>query len=229
MTSGHGYFVTGTDTGVGKTVVTLGLMQCLQARGLRVAAMKPVASGCRVTAAGLRSDDAVRLQRQAGLALDYDAVNPYAFKPALAPHIAASLAGRRIDLAVLEQGYAALSGRADRTCVEGIGGWLVPLNESETVADLAIRLGCGVILVTDIRLGCLNHTLLTVAAMRTAGVPLAGWVANCLDPATEAVSDIINTLKSAICAPLLGALPPLDEPRPIHVATYLSLPDAENS
>lgn len=229
MNSGRGYFITGTDTGIGKTVVTLGLMQALQDRGLRVAAMKPVASGCRVTARGLRNDDAVRLRRQAGLRLSYETVNPYAFEPALAPHIAAQRAGRHIDLDVLQRNFAALCDRADRVCVEGIGGWLVPLNDCETLADLAARLACPVILVTGIRLGCLNHALLTVAAMRAAGIHLAGWVANCMDPAAESVTEIINTLKSEIYAPLLGTLPVLDNPAPVPIAAHLTLPEPDNS
>jgi dethiobiotin synthetase len=135
-----GYFVTGTDTGVGKTVVTLGLMRRLQDRGRQVVAMKPVASGCQHTAQGLRNADALQLQQQGSLPLEYSEVNPYAFEPAIAPHLAAAEAGCRIELATIGTAYRRLATQADQVCVEGIGGWLVPLNEAQTAADLASEL-----------------------------------------------------------------------------------------
>jgi dethiobiotin synthetase len=228
MTDCCGYFITGTDTGVGKTIVTLGLMHTLQARGQRVAAMKPVASGCSATAAGLRNDDALQLQRQASLQLDYAVINPYAFEPPVAPHIAAAQAGVRIDLDVINSAYARIAGQVDCVLVEGVGGWRVPLNATETVAEMAHGLGLGVILVVGIRLGCLNHALLTVAAIESAGVPLAGWVANCPPPASaDADPDAnINTLRSFIPAPLLGCVPLLPEVGAAHAAGYLTLPQS---
>jgi dethiobiotin synthetase len=226
MDGTRGYFITGTDTGVGKTVVTLGLMQWLQDRGHRVAGMKPVATGCVPTPQGLRNDDAQRLRQQASIELAYEAVNPYAFEPPMAPHSAAAAAGTRIDLDRLEAGFAELRSRADRVCVEGVGGWLVPLNGGETVADLAVRLGLDVILVVGIRLGCLNHALLTRRAIEASGLRLAGWVANCLPPPTDTLKENINTLKSMIYAPLLGVVPMLDTVSAKAVADRLSLPAA---
>jgi dethiobiotin synthetase len=202
-----GYFVTGTDTGVGKTVVTLGLMRHLQDRGRRVVAMKPVASGCRQTAQGLRNADALLLQRQGSLPLGYHEVNPYAFEPAIAPHLAAAAAGIRIELDAIRAGFERLAAQADQVCVEGVGGWLVPLNEAQTVADMAAELGLGVILVVAIRLGCMNHALLTQAAIDGAGLHLAGWVANQPSPECERAGDIIGALRSRLAAPLLGAVP----------------------
>jgi dethiobiotin synthetase len=202
-----GYFITGTDTGVGKTMVTLGLMQRLQDRIRRVVAMKPVASGCQCTAQGLRNTDALLLQRQASLPLEYSEVNPYAFEPAIAPHLAAAEAGRRIELATIRTAYRHLAARADQVCVEGIGGWLVPLNEAQTVADLAAELGLGIILVVGIRLGCLNHALLTQAAIDGTGLQLAGWVANQPSPGCERAGDIIAALRTGLAAPLLGTVP----------------------
>jgi dethiobiotin synthetase len=216
-----GYFITGTDTGVGKTVITRGLMQLLQDRGHRVAGMKPVASGCTPTPQGLRNDDAQQLQQQANIELAYAAVNPYAFEPPIAPHLAAAAAGCRIDLGMIHAGVQQLADRADRVCVEGVGGWLVPLNERETVADLALRLGLDVILVVGIRLGCLNHALLTVRSIETHGVRLAGWVANCLPPVADSLDDNINSLKSMISAPLLGVVPALAAPASGTVAACL--------
>ncbi|MGB7931222.1 MAG: dethiobiotin synthase [Gammaproteobacteria bacterium] len=202
-----GYFITGTDTGVGKTLVTLGLMRRLQARGRRVVAMKPVASGCRRTAQGLRNADALLLQRQGSLPLEYREVNPYAFEPAIAPHLAAAEAGRRIEFSTIMTTYRHLAAQADQVCVEGIGGWLVPLNEAQTTADLAAELGLGIILVVEIRLGCLNHALLTQAAIAGAGLHLAGWVANQPSPGCDRAGDIIGALRSRLAAPLLGTVP----------------------
>jgi dethiobiotin synthetase len=212
MSDPAGYFVTGTDTGIGKTVVTLGLMRLLQERGLRVAGMKPVASGCERTPQGLRNEDALQLQRQASMPLDYAEVNPYAFEPPIAPHIAAREAGVRIGLDVIRAGMRRLAVVSDAVCVEGVGGWLVPLNERETVADLAGRLGLDVILVVGMRLGCLNHALLTARSIEAAGLPLAGWVANCLPPEPDYLQENITALKSGLSAPLLGVVPPLAEP-----------------
>jgi dethiobiotin synthetase len=202
-----GYFITGTDTGVGKTMVTLGLMRHLQDRGRRVLAMKPVASGCQHTAQGLCNADALLLQRQGSQPLEYREINPYAFEPAIAPHLAAAAAGVRIELDAIRTDFERLAAQADQVCVEGVGGWLVPLNEAQTVADLAAELGLGVILVVEIRLGCLNHALLTQVAIVGAGLHLAGWVANQPSPGGERDGDIIGALRSRLVAPLLGSVP----------------------
>jgi dethiobiotin synthetase len=216
-----GYFVTGTDTGVGKTMVTLGLMRRLQDRGRRVVAMKPVASGCQRTAQGLRNIDALLLQQQSSVPLEYSEVNPYAFEPAIAPHLAAAEAGCRIELAAIETAYRRLAIQADQVCVEGIGGWVVPLNEAQTTADLASELGLGIILVVDMRLGCLNHALLTQAAIAATGLHFAGWVANQASPGCERVGENIDTLRSRLAAPLLGAVPFLPECSAAGVAACL--------
>jgi dethiobiotin synthetase len=218
-----GYFITGTDTGIGKTVVTLGLMRWLQDQGLRVAAMKPVASGCERTPLGLRNADALQLQTQASMPLDYAEVNPYAFEPPIAPHIAAGQAGVRIDLDIIQQGVRQLAGCSDVVCVEGVGGWLVPLNDRETLADLAAGLGLGVVLVVGMRLGCLNHALLTARAIEASGAPLAGWVANGLPPVPDYLEENINTIKSKISAPLLGVVPVLAAPVAGQVRITLDL------
>ena len=223
MSRGRGYFITGTDTGVGKTAVTLGLMQRLQAHGNTVVAMKPVASGCEQTPGGLRNDDALRLQQQASIALDYAQINPCAFVPAIAPHIAAAQAGARIDLENIADKFQELMCLSDYVLVEGAGGWQVPLNESETLADLARRLGLDVIMVVAIRLGCLNHALLTAASIAAAGCTLAGWVANQLPPASEYAQENITALKSRLSVPLLGVLPIMPVVNARIVAEHLSL------
>jgi dethiobiotin synthetase len=224
MTNRCGFLVTGTDTGVGKTAVTLGLMQCLQAQGCRVAAMKPVASGCERHAAGLRNADALLLQQHASVALTYDLVNPYAFEPAIAPHIAAVQAQVQVDFERLLDAYQQLASRVDCVLVEGVGGWRVPLNEDQTLADLASLLDLDVILVVAVRLGCLNHALLSADAIAAAGCRLCGWVANRLPPVCDCPEENINALKSRISSPLLGVLPELPEVGATAVAEYLALP-----
>ncbi len=222
MSELSGYFVTGTDTGIGKTVITLGLMHVLQGQGRRVAGMKPVASGCERTAAGLRNGDALQLQRQTSVALDYERVNPYAFEPAIAPHIAAARAGVQISLDAIQSACLQLAGQVDCVVVEGVGGWAVPLNRHEMLPDLARLLDLPVILVVGMRLGCLNHALLSAAAIERAGLQLAGWVANCPGAPPECLDENISTLKSRISAPLLGVVPELAEPVPGQVAQYLA-------
>lgn len=204
-----GYFITGTDTGVGKTVVTLGLMRYLQAQGRTVVAMKPVASGCERTTAGLRNADALQLQQQASVPMDYALVNPCGFEPAIAPHIAAAQAGERIEVTRIVRAYRALTRQADCVLVEGVGGWQVPLGDNTTLADLARALGLEVILVVGLRLGCLNHALLSAESIVAAGCELRGWVANQLPPQMESARENISTLKSMLSAPLLGILPAL--------------------
>jgi dethiobiotin synthetase len=224
MAEVRGWFITGTDTGVGKTVVSLALMQLLQQRGDSVLGMKPVASGCEHTPAGLRNDDALRLQQQSSLQLDYALVNPYAFEPAIAPHLAAAAAGVRIEPAVIAAACARLAAQARYVVVEGVGGWLVPLNETDLLADLAARLGLPVILVVGIRLGCLNHALLTVESIERSGQQLAGWVANC-QQATDAITrGNIVTLEARIGAPLLGVMPWQPGQDADFMAPHLSLP-----
>ena len=165
-----------TDTEIGKTVVTLGLIRWLQGRGLRVAAMKPVASGCERTLQGLRNDDALQLQQQASMPLGYDEVNPYAFEPPIAPHIAAAQAGEQIELDRIRRGVQRLAGRADTVCVEGVGGWLVPLTDTATCADLATAMQVPVLIVAASRLGVINHTLLTLYTLASYGVTCPGFV-----------------------------------------------------
>jgi dethiobiotin synthetase len=221
VTSPPGYFVTGTDTGIGKSVVAPALMQRLQAQGQRVAGMKPVASGCTPGPAGLCNEDALQLQRQSSVALDYQLVNPYAFAPAIAPHIAAAQAGVRIELDVIHAAYRRIAKQVDCVVVEGVGGWQVPLNEHDMLPELARKLELPVILVVGMRLGCLNHALLSAAAITHAGLQLAGWVANCLPPEADAVEENINTLEATICAPLLGIIPVLEVPAAREAAKYL--------
>jgi dethiobiotin synthetase len=223
MNKCRGYFITGTDTGVGKTVVTLGLMHALQSRGNTVVAMKPVAAGCESTPAGLRNDDALRLQQQASIELDYSQVNPYAFAPAIAPHLAAEQAGTQLDIKEICNIYREISMFSDCVLVEGAGGWQVPLNADETLADLACALGLEVILVVGLRLGCLNHALLSAQSIASNGCELAGWVANHILPDVEASAANINALESRLTCPRLGTIPYKTGPSARFVAKCLAI------
>ncbi len=202
----RGYFVTGTDTGVGKTHLSLALMALLQQQGHAVAGMKPVASGCRPSAAGLVNDDALQLQAQASFPVSYEQVNPYAFAPPIAPHLAAQACGVMIEPAVIAQALRGLARCADRVVVEGVGGWLVPIDASRSMADVARMLDLPVIMVVGIRLGCLNHALLTATAIARSGVTFSGWVANCLDPDCDALEQNILALRERLPVPCLGEL-----------------------
>ena len=207
----HGYFITGTDTGVGKTSVSLALIRLLQAQGHVVTAMKPVASGCRREPSGLVNEDALRLQAQASFTVPYSLVNPYAFEPAVAPHIAATQAGIEIELDVIKAAFAELGQEADRVVVEGVGGWAVPVNDSQTMADVAVKLDLPVVLVVGIRLGCLNHALLTTQAIVASGVAFTGWVANRLDPACQLQDETVAALRQRLSVPCLGDVPYLSD------------------
>jgi len=216
-----GLFITGTDTGCGKTEVTLGLMQALQRRGEQVVGMKPVASGAAESSAGLRNEDALRILAQCSTQLPYEWINPFAYKPPIAPHLAAEAAGRPVDLQRIRNGYTRLTERADRVLVEGVGGWLVPLSGESTVADLALELKLPVLLVVGLRLGCINHALLTEASIRQSGARLIGWVANQVEPEMAAREGNLETLKARLSAPCFGEVPWL--PTPTAVGGYLDI------
>ncbi|MGB5736047.1 MAG: dethiobiotin synthase [Thiohalocapsa sp.] len=218
-----GLFVTGTDTGVGKTEVSLGLMAALQARGLSVLGMKPVASDGSVGEHGLRCDDAVRLRAQGSVSVPYATVNPYAFEPPIAPHIAAGEAGVEVQLERIHDAYRDLAAQADQVVVEGVGGWLVPLGPSLAVCDLPKALGLPVVLVVGLRLGCLNHSLLTVEAILSRNLRLAGWVASLVDPDMSVREQNIATLAALIDVPCLGVVPWLQQPQPALVGAHLNI------
>ena len=206
-----GYFITATDTDAGKTVVTAGLLQSLSELGYKTLGFKPVASGCRSTHQGLQNDDALKLIQAANVTLDYPLINPYAFAPAIAPHIAARQAGVSIDLPAIVSEIHQQQHKVDYILVEGVGGWLVPLNEQETIADLAKLLGFPVILVVNMRLGCINHALLTAQAITQKGLTLAGWIANHSLNNMAFPEETIDSLNTRISAPLLGVVPHLSD------------------
>ena len=219
----HGFFVTGTDTGVGKTLTCCALLYGFAALGKSVIGMKPIAAGAVESAGGLLNDDVVLLRAASNVDAPLALVNPYCFKPPIAPHIAALQAGVRIDIARIAQAFVQLATRADVVIVEGVGGFCVPLNNSEDSADLVQCLGLPVILVVGMRLGCLNHALLTAHAIRAHGIRLAGWIANRIDPAMAVAADNIAALAERLAAPLLGEIEFAAAPDPQRIASELDL------
>jgi dethiobiotin synthetase len=209
-----GYFVTGTDTEVGKTLVSSALLLHLRTRHERVVGMKPVAAGTVVTAEGEDNEDAVALRACGSIRVPRELDNPYCLPLPLSPHLAAKAAGVRIELPVLVERYHQLAAQADAVVVEGAGGFFVPLNERETGADLAQALQLPVLLVVGLRLGCLNHALLTAEAIRTRGLTLAGWVANRIDPQMSSQDDNIAFLNERLGAPMWADVPRMHTPDP---------------
>lgn len=217
------FFVTGTDTGVGKTLVTAALLLNARAFGWQAVGVKPVSAGCSLVDGQWVNDDAVLLQDYSSVRLDYPQVNPVALEPAMAPHIAAHRAGVTLQAAPLVEAVNGVSKQGhDVVLVEGAGGWIVPLNDTETMVDVAAGLGYPVILVVGMRLGCLNHALLTVQAIESAGLSLAGWVANTTGPVMDAFDDNLQTLEQRLPALRLGSVPYLGaSATPEQVNTWL--------
>ncbi|MDR5887731.1 dethiobiotin synthase [Vreelandella janggokensis] len=224
------FFVTGTDTDAGKTLVTSTLLATASAQGLTTLGLKPIASGSRVTPEGLRNSDALALQVQSMPPVSYATVNPWAFEPAIAPHLAASEAGQvlKVSNMVATLGTTLAQTPRDLTLIEGAGGWRVPLNDREDICDLPHAMHLPVILVVGLKLGCLNHARLSAEAIAADGLTLAGWVGSVVDPAFAAESarfaDNLEILKRTLPAPCLGVIPYLEAPSPEAAKPYLSLP-----
>jgi dethiobiotin synthetase len=216
-----GLFVTGTDTGVGKTLAACALLHRLRARGLRAVGMKPVAAGVERTPQGLVNGDVVALRNASSWAAPLDQVNPYCFELPVAPHLAAAAVGIRIEIAPIKQAFAALRTGADAIVVEGVGGFLVPLNDRDDAGDLAVALSLPVVLVVGMRLGCLNHALLTQHAIAARSLPMAGWIANSIDPAMARFDENLQALRERLAAPLLGVIPYCATPDPAAIRLLL--------
>lgn len=219
------FFIAGTDTDVGKTVVAAGILEAANQQQLTTVAVKPVSAGCQVTEEGLRNSDAVLLQKTASIKLSYEQVNPVAFEPPIAPHIAAEQEGRRLDadrIAALCRGV--MMQPADFMVIEGAGGWRVPLNNRETLAAVPKKLQTPVILVVGMKLGCISHTLLTVESIVRDGLPLAGWVANCIDADMDCYAENLQTLKNMLSAPLIAEIPYSADCSPEHIAQFVDIP-----
>ena len=220
----RGVFVTGTDTGVGKTLAACALVHALRAAGVRVAAMKPIAAGAVRHGERWVNEDTLALAQAAGIDPErIDRMTPVLLREPMAPHIAAAREGRHIVLAPILDAFEALAASGDFAVVEGVGGFLVPLDDALDTGDLARALRLPVALVVGLRLGCLNHALLTARAVAAAGLPLAGWIANGIDPAMAAIDENVETLRTRLGAPLLGRIPHASDPDPHAIARVLDV------
>ncbi|SJN10708.1 Dethiobiotin synthetase [Halomonas citrativorans] len=223
------FFVTGTDTDAGKTLVGSALLYSARCQQLSTLGLKPIASGSSLTTKGLRNSDALALQQQCEPPVDYATVNPMAFEPAIAPHLAAQEAGQMLSVSQVAHWLRDTLGQTPRafTLIEGAGGWRVPINEQEDFADIAIALRLPVILVVGLKLGCLNHARLAADAIRADGLTLAGWAGSVIDPAFAADTTRFTAnmahLDARLAAPCLGIVPHLTTPDAATAHRYLSL------
>ncbi len=224
MSTPRGVFITGTDTGVGKTLVATAIVRALAASGLRVAGMKPVASGAERGPGGLRNADALALAATANVAAPYETLNPYCFEPPIAPHIAAREAGVAVDIHRVRSHFQELARQADFVVVEGAGGWQVPISGTQTLADLALALETPVILVIGLRLGALNHALLSAESIASRGARLAGWVVSHIEPEFERSAENLATLEARLQGAPLASVPFLT-----HPGRGYSFPDADTA
>jgi dethiobiotin synthetase len=231
-TKRRGFFVTGTDTEVGKTFFTQGLLHALNQKGRLTVGYKPIAAGCEATSKGLRNDDALALQYHSSVDLSYDEVNPIAFEAAIAPHLAANQlandnSGLHISIDAVREGFIHLvQKKPDVLVVEGAGGWRLPLGidfdgQARYLSEFVIERNLAVILVVGMRLGCLNHAVLTAECIRNDGLKIAGWVANQIDADMPFLQDNIDSLKTLVDAPFLGVIPRLNTPE--EAGAYIDL------
>ena len=204
-------FVTGTDTEIGKTFISCGIIRALAGKNLKVAGLKPIASGAEPEQGVLKNDDAMQLQQASNMTLSYKEINPLCFEPAIAPHIAADLSGQPLNVSELVE-KVIVPHDAEKVLIEGAGGWLTPLNQKETYADWVEQQGFDVVLVVGMKLGCLNHAMLTVRDIERRGLKLVGWVANFAQGSMNMAEDNLHWLKQNISAPCLGIVPHQENP-----------------
>lgn len=217
-------YVSGTDTGIGKTLASCALLHALRGHGLRAVGMKPVASGCARIDGEWRNEDALALQVAGAPGIAYADINPFALEHPLAPELAARDAGIEVSLPPILDAHARLSAHADALVVEGVGGWAAPLSASLMQADLVRALRVPVLLVVGLRLGCLNHALLSARAIAADGAHLAGWIGSHVDPTMERVDDNLAMLRARMPAPCWGVLPHVPEADPARLASRLRIP-----
>lgn len=225
MTERRAWFLTGTDTEIGKTFVTCALLHAARAAGRSAVGMKPIAAGAELVDAERVNEDAARIRAAGSFDPGLRLLNPYCLATPIAPHIAAAEEGVRLEPARILRAFEELAVRADVVIVEGVGGFRVPLDERYDTADLAVDFALPVILVVGMRLGCINHALLTVEALAARGLHLAGWIANRVDPAMLRFDENLAALQARIPAPLLGVVPHVPDGDPAKAAGALRLPD----
>ncbi|MBU2897849.1 dethiobiotin synthase [Vibrio hepatarius] len=219
----NAFFVAGTDTDVGKTVVSTAILNALAQKEIRTIGYKPVAAGCENTEHGYRNSDALFLQKASTLEVEYEDINPYSLELPTSPHIAAQREGVDIEYTVLSSKLLQHKRRADVVLVEGAGGWRVPVNDEECLSSWVQQEQLPVILVVGIKLGCLNHAMLTVDAIKADGLKIVGWVANRINPGTEHYADIISMLENKIDAPKLGEIPYVPSVKQKNLAKYIDI------
>ncbi|MBC8946468.1 dethiobiotin synthase [Xenorhabdus indica] len=218
------YFLTGTDTEVGKTVVSCALLQAANKKGYQTAGYKPVASGSEITSEGVRNRDALALQYNSSVSLSYQEVNPLVFVEPTSPHIISAELNQPIEFTVISQGLEELAVKANWVLIEGAGGWYTPLSENTTFADWVVQEKLPVILTVGIKLGCINHAVLTAKVIQGSGLELVGWVANEIEPAGKRQAEYLATLKRMISAPLLGVIPHLsDSDKKNNIGEYINI------
>lgn len=218
------FFIAGTDTDAGKTLVSSALLHGFNKRGLSTAAVKPIAAGCKKTNQGLRNDDALVLQSVMSADLHYEEVNAIAFEAAIAPHIAADKVKLKVTAEKLEKNCEYIfQKKYDATLVEGAGGWRVPINDNETLSDVVKALNLPVVLVVGLKLGCINHSLLTFDAIKNDGLFVNGWVANQVDKDMTVVDENIEALKKRLACPFLGHIPFLTNPTAVNASGFLDI------
>ena len=218
----HGFFVTGTDTGVGKTLIVCALLRAFAAAGYRAIGMKPVAAGAEPGIDGLVYADVEQIAAASNVTAPRELINPYGFQPPIAPHVAAEQEGVSIELGRIERAFRDLAGRADVVVVEGVGGFRVPLGPATDTAQLARRLALPVVLVVGMRLGCLNHALLTAESIAAQGLALAGWVANHVVLGMDAADENVAALEARLGAPLLARVPFAESPSSTAIGQLLA-------
>jgi dethiobiotin synthetase len=221
MTAACAYFVTGTDTEIGKTLISSALLHALVQSGVRAAGMKPIAAGTELRNGVWHNDDVDRIAAAANVTLPPELTTPYLLREPTSPHIAAALEGVQIDIGHIRKCFKRVAEMADAVVVEGVGGFRVPLSDQSDTADLAQQLGLPVIMVVGLRLGCLNHAFLTAEAIAARGLKLVGWVANMVDLNMGHAAANVQTLASRLQAPMLGYVPRLDEPSAALAAAHL--------
>lgn len=217
-------YVTGTDTGIGKTLTSCALLHALRGHGLRACGMKPVASGSQWLDGQWKNEDALALQTASTPGAAYADINPFAFEHPLAPELAARDAGSEVTLAPIVDAYARLAQQSEALVVEGVGGWEAPLSARLMQVDVVRALQLPVLLVVGLRLGCLNHALLSARAIVADGVHLAGWIASHVDPSMERVEDNLTMLQQRLPAPCWGVLPHAPNGDPAQLAARLRIP-----
>lgn len=217
------FFITGTDTDVGKTVASRAMLQALAKYEFKTVGYKPIAAGCDLTSEGWRNSDAIYLQNEATIETPYEQVNPYALELPASPHIAAHDAGIDIDFQVLSDNLATHKSEADVVLIEGAGGWRVPVSDNDSLSTWVKQEGLPVVLVVGIKLGCLNHALLTAEIIKSDGLNLVGWIANRVNPGTEHYSEIIDLLELRLGAPKLGEIPYIPATKHNELGKYINL------